>query len=64
MAHGHGNTPAAWTGSILGMLGFVVGGWGLMTNPVNLTLFWVGLIIAIAALPAFLLLDRLGFNED
>lgn len=45
MAH-HGNTPAAWTGVTIILIGFVVGGIGLVVA--NMLLFWVG----VALLPA------------
>ena len=34
MSANHGNTPAAWTAVVVGLLGFVVGGIGLMLDPV------------------------------
>ena len=43
MSAHHGNTPAAWTAVVIGLLGFVVGGVGLMLDPVNMTIFWVGM---------------------
>ncbi|HSE69954.1 MAG TPA: HGxxPAAW family protein [Nocardioidaceae bacterium] len=39
MSH-HGNTPAAWTGVMIILLGFIVGGIGLVIA--NMLLFWVG----------------------
>ena len=42
MSDNHGNTPAAWTGVTVALLGFLVGGIGLMLDPVSMTLFWVG----------------------
>ena len=33
MSDNHGNTPAAWTAVAIAMLGFVVGGVGLMFDP-------------------------------
>ena len=53
MSDNHGNTPAAWTGVAVAMLGFVVGGVGLMLDPVNMTLFWVGCALGVAALVVF-----------
>ena len=37
MSDNHGNTPAAWTAVTVAMLGFVVGGVGLMLDPVSMT---------------------------
>ena len=45
MSANHGNTPAAWTAVVVGLVGFVVGGVGLMLDPVNMTVFWVGVAI-------------------
>lgn len=63
MANNHGNTPAAWTSVMLGLLGFVVGGTGLMFQPVNMTVFWVGVAITVAALPVFALMAKAGLNS-
>ena len=42
MAH-HGNTPAAWTGVMIILAGFVVGGIGLVID--QMVLFWVGVAL-------------------
>lgn len=42
MAH-HGNTPAAWTGVTLMLVGFVVGGLGLVIS--SMLLFWIGVAL-------------------
>ena len=39
MAH-HGNTPAAWAAVVVGLVGFTVGGVGLMFDPVKMPVFW------------------------
>lgn len=44
MAH-HGNTPAAWTGVVVILVGFVVGGIGLVLD--NWVMFWVGVVIGL-----------------
>lgn len=43
MAH-HGNTPAAWTGVTIMLIGFFVGAVGLVTGP-NWLLFWIGVAL-------------------
>ena len=40
MSVGHGSTPAAWTGVSIVLLGFVVGGLGLVLE--NLPVFFAG----------------------
>ncbi len=64
MAAGHGNTPAAWTAVGVAMLGFVVGSVALLQSPVSETLLWVGIVVAVLALPLFAVLSRLGFNAS
>jgi hypothetical protein len=63
MAAHHGNTPAAWTAVVVGLIGFTVGGIGLMFNPANYVLFWVGVAITVAAAVVFVVMDRLGMGD-
>ncbi|MCW2867604.1 MAG: hypothetical protein JWR20_1792 [Marmoricola sp.] len=44
MSDNHGNTPAAWTAVIVGLLAFVVGGIGLMIG--SMVVFWIGVACA------------------
>jgi hydrogenase/urease accessory protein HupE len=62
MAH-HGNTPAAWTAVTVAMVGFVVGGIGLMLDPVSLPVFWVGIALGVASLVVFAVMAKMGMNE-
>jgi hypothetical protein len=62
MADDHGNTPAAWAAVAVAMLGFVVGGIGLMFNPVKLGVFWAGVALGVVALLLFLVMARMGMN--
>lgn len=64
MSANHGNTPAAWTGVAVAMLGFVVGGIALMLDPVNLTLFWVGCALGVVALLVFGVMAKMGLNSS
>lgn len=43
MSDNHGNTPAAWTGVSIAMLGFLVAGIALMLNVIPV--FIVGLVL-------------------
>ena len=63
MSDNHGNTPAAWAAVAVAMLGFVVGGIGLMFDPVNLAVFWVGVAIGAASLVVFVVMAKMGFNN-
>lgn len=64
MSVSHGNTPAAWTSVTIAMVGFVLGGFALMTNPVHMTLFWVGIVLAVVSFPVFLVMAKMGLNSD
>jgi hypothetical protein len=63
MSAHHGNTPAAWTAVVVGLIGFTVGGVGLMLQPANMTVFWVGVAVVVAAGVVFLVMDRLGMGD-
>lgn len=63
MSSSHGNTPAAWAGVGVAMLGFVVGGIGLMFDPVSLPVFWVGVAIGLAAIVVYAAMVKLGYND-
>ena len=62
MAH-HGNTPAAWTAVSVAMVGFVVGGIGLMLDPVSMPVFWVGVALGVASLVVFVVMAKMGMND-
>ena len=62
MSDNHGNTPAAWAAVAIAMLGFVVGGIGLMFNPVSMTIFWVGVVLGVVALVVFVVMAKMGLN--
>lgn len=61
---GHGNTPAAWIGVSVAMLGFVLGSVALMRTPVSDVLLWIGIVVAVLAFPLFLVLSKLGLDAS
>lgn len=61
-ADNHGNTPAAWTAVVVALLGFVVGGVGLMLDPVSFVVFWVGVAMVVGALVLFIVMDKMGLH--
>ena len=63
MSDNHGNTPAAWTGVTVAMLGFIVGGVALVLDPVNMTMFWVGCALGVVALVVFAVMAKMGLNS-
>ena len=58
----HGNTPAAWTAVVVGLAGFVVGGVGLMIG--NMTVFWVGVVLAPLALIVLGVMNKMGYGNE
>jgi hypothetical protein len=46
------------------MVGFVVGGVGLMLDPVSMTLFWVGCALGVGALLVFAVMAKMGLNSS
>ena len=44
MSTSHGSTPSAWTGVLIVLVGFVVGGLGLVLE--NMLVFWIGVACA------------------
>ena len=64
MADNHGNTPAAWTAVLVGLVGFVVGAIGMSVTPLNWPLFWIGTAIVVGSGVLFLVLVKLGFHES
>ncbi len=64
MSQSHGNTPAAWTAVVVAMIGFVVAGVALMLTPVNLPIFWVGMVVIVVALPVFVVMGKLGLHDE
>lgn len=63
MSDNHGNTPAAWTAVAVALVGFCVGGAGLMLDPIQYVVFWVGVALVVAAGVVFLVMDKLGLHE-
>ena len=64
MSDNHGNTPAAWSAVAVALLGFVVGGVGLMLDPVNYTIFWVGVALCAASVVVYAVMAKMGFNAS
>jgi hypothetical protein len=62
--HNHGNTPAAWSAVTVALVGFVVGGVGLMLEPHSWPLFWAGCVLIGAAAVVFVVMDRMGMHDS
>lgn len=64
MSDNHGNTPAAWTAVVVALVGFVVGGVGLMLSPISMPVFWVGVAIVVVAGVLFVVMAKMGLHES
>jgi hypothetical protein len=58
----HGNTPAAWTAVVIGLLGFAVGGIGLMMG--SDLVFWIGVAMVPFALLVLVIMSKMGYGAD
>ena len=58
----HGRTPAAWAGSIIAAVAFVLGAIAFMIGP-NWTLLWVAAVLLVVALVTGSVLRRMGFGQ-
>jgi hypothetical protein len=64
MSDNHGNTPAAWTAVAVALVGFAVGGAGLMLNPISYLVFWIGVALNVVAGVLFVVMAKMGFHES
>jgi hypothetical protein len=62
MADNHGNTPAAWAAVAVGLLGFLVGGIGLMVDV--WPMFWVGIVLIPFALVVLGVMNAMGYGSE
>lgn len=63
MSDNHGNTPAAWTAVVIGLLAFVVAGVGLMQQSPNMVIFWIGMALLPIALIVFGVMTKMGLGS-
>jgi membrane protein YdbS with pleckstrin-like domain len=56
----HGRTLAAWTGSAIGLLAFIVGAIAVVVQ--NWPMFWAALGLAVVALIVTVVLQRMGYG--
>jgi len=61
MAH-HGNTPAAWTGVTIMLIGRVVGAIGLVMG--EMLLFWIGVALQPVGLVAGKVMAMMGMGAE
>lgn len=58
MSDNHGSTPAAWSAVTIALVGFVVGGIGLMAE--SWPTFWVGVALQPVAILVGVIMSRMG----
>jgi hypothetical protein len=58
----HGRTLAAWTGSLIALVAFVVGGIAVVIQ--NQPLFWASVGLVVIALIATVVLRRMGYGAN
>ncbi len=63
MSNNHGNTPAAWSAVVVGLIGFVVGSVGLILDPISMPVFWAGVVVTLAGGVVFLVMAKMGLHE-
>jgi len=61
MAH-HGNTPAAWTGVAIILVGFVVAGLGLIVD--SMLMFWIGVALWPIGGVAGIVMQKMGMGAQ
>jgi hypothetical protein len=62
MASNHGNTPAAWTAVTIALVGFLVGGIGLIAG--SMLIFWIGVAMAPVAIVVGVVMSRMGYGAS
>jgi hypothetical protein len=58
----HGRTLAAWTGSVIGLLAFIIGAIAVVIQ--YWPLFWASVGLAVAALIVTVVLQRMGYGAN
>ena len=58
----HGRTPAAWAGSIIAAVAFILGAVAFMIGP-NWTLIWAAAVLLVLALVTGGVLRRIGYGQ-
>jgi hypothetical protein len=61
----HGRTPAAWAGSLIALLAFIVGGIGFVIPPhPNWVVVIIGAVLLVASLIVTLVMRKFGLGAD
>jgi membrane protein YdbS with pleckstrin-like domain len=57
----HGRTVAAWVGTLVALVAFIIGGFALVFGP-NWVMFWIAVALIVVALIATVVLQKLGYG--
>jgi hypothetical protein len=58
----HGRTVAAWTGSVIALVAFILGAIAIVMRPQNWTLFAVAVGLAVVSIIVTVVLQRMGYG--
>ena len=61
MAH-HGNTPAAWMGVLIILVGFTLGGLGLVVQ--SWPMFWIGVVVGVLGPVVGKIMQKMGLGAE
>jgi hypothetical protein len=59
----HGRSPAAWVGSIVSLIGFVVSSAGFLMN-LNWLVIWVGFALVLLGAVAGGVMRKMGYGQE
>jgi hypothetical protein len=62
MSANHGSTPAAWAGTGIVMIGFLIGGLGLVVG--SMAMFWVGVACAPLGIVVGYVMAKMGLGGE
>ncbi len=62
MSAHHGNTPAAWTAVTIVLIGFVVGGIGLVIE--SMPVFWIGVALGPIGTIIGVAMSKMGYGAE
>lgn len=58
----HGRTGAAWAGTTIALVAFILGAIGLVIG--NWVIFWVAAALLVAALVVTVIMQKMGYGAD
>lgn len=58
----HGRTPAAWTGSTIALIGFLISAVGFLMS-MNWVLFWIGIVVVLAGAVVGGVMHKMGLGQ-